>query len=477
VTERLPLAGATAEVGAGQPDRVAGALLGSLGAVVVAAADGSVPLSLHRLAGTTTVRLSSVDLDLPDLPPGTLDHACGLCMAAAAMVPGEVEVDAAAVATQLLLAPLLAAGNGALPPPPPTLPLATRDGHVWAAPVGAADRLLLGELLADRPAAKWGAAELAATAQSMGLPLVDFRLRPGRPPPTVEIAATSGPFAGRDCPAPGRPPLEGTVVVDLTAMWSGPLATWILATLGAQVLKVEPDCRLDGTRALDDEGVYPAGSFVPGDPERSLVHAALNRCKERLNLDLRVAEQRHEFLDVVAAADLVIANPTPRVPVNLGYDPASLLRGRERPLVHLTMPAFPRGSQEREWRAYGHGIHAVSGLGLAADCMPWAAPVPYCDALSGFAAAAVAAAALGAARRSWVAEVPMLGVAAGLASADPVLERPPVPVADLAAPLLAGYADRALTGVPGRAALPLPPIRGAFPASAESPAPSLAVPA
>ena len=41
----------------------------------------------------------------------------------------------------------------------------------------------------------------------------------------------------------------------MTVMWAGPLATRRLAELGADVVKVEPSCRLDGTR---DTPMYDA---------------------------------------------------------------------------------------------------------------------------------------------------------------------------------------------------------------------------
>ena len=74
-------------------------------------------------------------------------------------------------------------------------------------------------------------------------------------------------------------------ICDLTAMWAGPLATWLLARLGAKVYKVEPAVRLDGTRALFGGGIYPGGiQRRPG--EDSALYQALNHGKTRVPLDL-----------------------------------------------------------------------------------------------------------------------------------------------------------------------------------------------
>ena len=52
-------------------------------------------------------------------------------------------------------------------------------------------------------------------------------------------------------PASGRAPL----VVDLSALWAGPLCTHLLQLMGARVIKVESRARPDGMRAAD-HGFY-----------------------------------------------------------------------------------------------------------------------------------------------------------------------------------------------------------------------------
>jgi crotonobetainyl-CoA:carnitine CoA-transferase CaiB-like acyl-CoA transferase len=164
-------------------------------------------------------------------------------------------------------------------------------------------------------------------------------------------------------------------VVDLTIMWAGPLATWLLASLGAEVVKVEPGCRPDGLR---------------GSPAW---FATLDRGKGGVDLDLRHARDRRRFFELVARADLVVDNFSPRVAPNLGIDPAAL-RTVNPDLATLSMPAFPAGRPERDWVAYGTGAHAISGLGDAGTDGFFAPAVTYPDPIAGFTAFAVAAALL-----------------------------------------------------------------------------------
>jgi crotonobetainyl-CoA:carnitine CoA-transferase CaiB-like acyl-CoA transferase len=167
-------------------------------------------------------------------------------------------------------------------------------------------------------------------------------------------------------------------------MWAGPLATWLLARLGATVYKVEPAVRLDGTRALFGGGIYPGGvQLRPG--EDSALYQALNHGKVRVPLDLRARLQRDQFVAVARRCDVVIDSFTRRVMPNFGLPPEVLNSGTGRPVV-VSMPAFGPG-EHRDWVAFGTGVHALSGLGDRGDGTFAAPSVAYPDAVAGFTAA------------------------------------------------------------------------------------------
>ena len=370
--------------------------------------------------------------DLPGLPAGTLCHATGLTLASAALAAvrcgGVVTVAALDVAVQLLLPPVMAAAYGSPRWPEPPAPVRPPSGRGWlnaelGAP-GAADDYA--RLLATLPA-EADAEQVAAAAQEWRLPVVPYRPRPASVPPPRPVAAPPARTGTADRAAPAVPPprdgervapgaggatgggpLAGVVVCDLTAMWAGPLATWLLGRLGATVLKVEPDCRPDGMRAPDGRGVHPDGVHR-GDGDSALFNA-LNADKARLPLDVRIAPERRRLLDVIATADVVIDSFSPRVMPNLGLTRSDIAADDPR-RVTLSVPAFPAGPM-RQWVGYGTAAHAVAGLGDLGDGTAGAPAVTYPDPLAGLAACAGVLAALVGRGHGWVPthlEVSLLG--------------------------------------------------------------------
>jgi hypothetical protein len=428
--------------------------------------------------------------DLPGVPEGTLSYAVGVTMAGAALASllgaAPVEVRPADVALQLCLPQVMAAAYASPTWPVPPEPHDLGAGRGWLAlELGApGERDRFGTFLAG-VSAETSAAEVARAAQEWRLAVGDYRPRAAPPPglpelgPVRLVGAGRGP--GTPVPAPARsvgPPLAGVSVCDLTAMWAGPLCTWLLGRLGATVWKVEPDVRPDGMRALDGRGVHPDGrSTAPGTD--SGLFQALNSDKRRVPLDLRDPADRRRFDELVGRSDLVVDSFSPRVMPNLGLTRDVLTAGDPSRLT-LSVPAFPPGPM-REWVAYGTGVHAVSGLGQTptGSSRPYASPaVTYPDPLAGLTAATAALAGLVGRSRGWAPahlDVPLQAAVLPLlhlGSPSPRLaERDP----DLGPRLLAESGPDAVAPleVAGRV---LPPPAGPF-RSATVPPPSEPAPA
>jgi hypothetical protein len=341
----------------GVEDHVARWALGRLGAGTVEA--GGPRARLERVLG---------GWQPAGVPGGTLAYATGLALAGATLAAhrggGDVVVTDVDVAIQLFLPAVLAAGDGTDAPPAPPAPRPYAEGALCCELGSPGDPERFEALLATLPPGTT-AGEAAAAAQTWRLPVTDYRPRRPAPPLPAPAPVRGGRAASPAGPGPGAP-LEGVVVCDLTTMWAGPLATWLLGRLGATVWKVEPDIRRDGLR---------------GTPS----FAALNSGKRRRALDLTRPGGRDELEALVRQSDVVVDSFSPRVMPNLGLAPDVLARWRPG-IVAVSLPAFPPG-RERSWVAYGTGAHALSGLGdLGRD--GWAAPaVTYPDPLAGLTAA------------------------------------------------------------------------------------------
>ena len=105
--------------------------------------------------------------------------------------------------------------------------------------------------------------------------------------------------------------LTGLRVLDLTFYLPGPYATWLLADLGLEIVKVENPAGGDPLRGLGPGGASPAGSVF---------FQALSRGKKSLTLDLKSPEGREAFLRLAATADGVIEQFRPGVTRRLGLD-------------------------------------------------------------------------------------------------------------------------------------------------------------
>src|SRR3990172_7190905 len=97
------------------------------------------------------------------------------------------------------------------------------------------------------------------------------------------------------------PPLDGTFVLDLTRVLSGPYCTMLAADMGARVIKIEHPVRGDDTRAWGPP-------FLDGE---SAYYLSINRNKEGVALDYTTSEGRAILDALIARADVLVENFRP----------------------------------------------------------------------------------------------------------------------------------------------------------------------
>ena len=213
---------------------------------------------------------------------------------------------------------------------------------------------------------------------------------PGRPVPGFGWQPASGePTHTRDeipaATATPALPLGGLKVIDLTMMWAGPFATLHLASMGADVIKVESPSAWDNIRTLVPQ---------PGveDPWNSAYYfQAYNRDKRSLTLDLAQQAGRDLLLKLVADADVLIENYRADVLDKLGLTDEVLARANPR-LVTVSMAAFGKEGPDREYVGFGPVIELMSGLtslsGYEGDEEPFKTGISYGDPVAGLNAVA-----------------------------------------------------------------------------------------
>jgi crotonobetainyl-CoA:carnitine CoA-transferase CaiB-like acyl-CoA transferase len=201
----------------------------------------------------------------------------------------------------------------------------------------------------------------------------------------------------RDPAGPAKPtrdatalPLSGIRIVDFTAFWAGPFATQVLAALGADVIKIEGVRRPDGMRF--------AGGRPPGADqwwEWGPVFQCSNTNKRGISLELGTSQGRASALELIAHADLVIENFSPRVMANfqLEWDVVHATNPRA---TMIRMPAFGLDGPWRDRVGFAQTMEQASGMAWMtgpADGPP-VIPRGACDPLAGLHAAFAAIAAL-----------------------------------------------------------------------------------
>jgi CoA:oxalate CoA-transferase len=180
-------------------------------------------------------------------------------------------------------------------------------------------------------------------------------------------------------------PLAGLLVVDLTRVLAGPLATMMCADLGARVIKVERPGQGDDSRAY--------GPFLDG---RSLYFARVNRGKQSIALDLKDATDRDMLLRIVDRADVLVENYRPGVMERLGLGPETLSARNPR-LIYVRISGFGQTGPWRERPAYDAVVQAAAGIMSVTgrpDGEPTKPGVPIADLSAGLYAFGAIGAAL-----------------------------------------------------------------------------------
>lgn len=145
-----------------------------------------------------------------------------------------------------------------------------------------------------------------------------------------------------------RYPLAGITVVDLSHIYNGPYATFLMAMAGATVIKVEPFSG-ENLRSRGDLG----GVALP--------FAMLNSNKKPVTLNLKSAKGKELFKELVERADILVENFAPDVMDRLGLGAAALHKVNPR-LIYGSSSGYGKDGPYREYPAMDLVMQAMCGV-------------------------------------------------------------------------------------------------------------------
>lgn len=144
-------------------------------------------------------------------------------------------------------------------------------------------------------------------------------------------------------------PLSSLKILDFTALVPGPLATMMLADLGADVVRVEAPHRPDAVRFLP-----------PFDGDVSAWHGVLNRNKRSIALDLKQPAAIEVVKRLVQSYDIVVEQFRPGVMERLGIGYEALKAVNPR-LIYCAITGYGQTGPYKDRAGHDSNYMALSG--------------------------------------------------------------------------------------------------------------------
>ncbi len=184
-------------------------------------------------------------------------------------------------------------------------------------------------------------------------------------------------------------PLKGVRVIDLSQVLAGPYATYQMALMGAEVVKIEQPGEGDWTRV---------GGALPDLSEQrmGLGFLAHNAGKKSVTINLKAPEGLEIATTLLATADVFVENFKPGVAERLGLGFAAV-RAANPKIVYCSISAYGQDGPLSRRPAYDHVIQGMCGIMLTTGKPgdgPTKVGAPYVDYATGMNAAMAAMAGL-----------------------------------------------------------------------------------
>jgi crotonobetainyl-CoA:carnitine CoA-transferase CaiB-like acyl-CoA transferase len=167
-------------------------------------------------------------------------------------------------------------------------------------------------------------------------------------------------------------PLEGIRVIDLTVVFAGPFATWLLGCLGAEVIRV------DSIHHQPDLGrvfvLWPTEEMLEGTdgaryPDADPGKSPWNRCSffnriswNKLSCCINLKDQKGKnvFKRLIKKSDVFIENNSAVAMEHLGLGPEELLKVNPG-LISINMPSYGRSGPYKDYVGWGENAETLTG--------------------------------------------------------------------------------------------------------------------
>ena len=159
-------------------------------------------------------------------------------------------------------------------------------------------------------------------------------------------------------------PLEKLSVLDVSQIMAGPFCCQLLGDMGADVVKVEPV-------GVGDQARHTLGFRMKGEDTAAFL--AVNRNKKSVTLNLKEAEGKRIFFELVRNADVLVENFRPGVTEKLGIDYSTLEEINPR-LIYASISGFGATGPYATRAGYDLIAQAISGV-MSVTGEPGGAPV------------------------------------------------------------------------------------------------------
>ena len=149
--------------------------------------------------------------------------------------------------------------------------------------------------------------------------------------------------------------LVGVRVADFTASWAGPHCVSLLAFMGAEVIKIESESKLDLGR------YYPPFKDGVESPDRAMWFAQMHRNSLSVTLNLREPEGVELAKRIVAISDVAVENFRAGVADRLGLGYKELAAVNPQ-VIMASLSGFGAYGPRSRWVTYGMHVSNISGL-------------------------------------------------------------------------------------------------------------------